>query len=346
VTQKKRKPGSKPAPSSSRPPSARTASARPAGGAKAGGANQSAAQKRLAAQRAMAAASGARAARRKRLLTYVVAPVVAVIVIVVIIVVVGTSSTSGSKVDHTPVAAPASLTTAITTIPESVFDAVGTGSGVQPPAAGTGTALTAGGLPRILYVGAEWCPYCAAERWAVTAALARFGTFTGLQTTYSKSDDVDPNTPTLSFAKAKYSSPLISASLDEIQDSNGNTVLTLPAADSTLFTGKGTGEGGGSFPYVNIGGKNTISGASYDPGLLKGKTYAEIAAAMADPTSAIGKAIDGTANYITASICSSMSSSTAPAVCASTGVSTAAKALGVTLPTPAASASSSSASGT
>src|SRR5690348_15801045 len=27
-------------------------------------------------------------------------------------------------------------------------------------------ALTADGKPRVLYVGAEYCPYCAAQRWA------------------------------------------------------------------------------------------------------------------------------------------------------------------------------------
>ena len=40
--------------------------------------------------------------------------------------------------------------------------------------------LTADGKPLVLYVGAEYCPYCAAERCAMVQALSRFGTFSNL----------------------------------------------------------------------------------------------------------------------------------------------------------------------
>ena len=46
-----------------------------------------------------------------------------------------------------------------------------------------------------------------------------------------------------------------------------------------------------------------IAGASYNPQLLAGKTWAQIAAALKTPSSPIAQAIDGTANYITAAIC-------------------------------------------
>jgi hypothetical protein len=46
-----------------------------------------------------------------------------------------------------------------------------------------------------------------------------------------------------------------------------------------------------------------ISGASYSPQVLQGKTQTQIAAALADPNSAIAWAVDGTANLITAAIC-------------------------------------------
>ena len=45
----------------------------------------------------------------------------------------------------------------------------------------TGAPLTSGGKPEMLYIGAEYCPYCAAERWAMIVALSRFGTFSGLR---------------------------------------------------------------------------------------------------------------------------------------------------------------------
>ena len=37
------------------------------------------------------------------------------------------------------------------------------------------TALTSNGKPEMLYIGAEFCPYCAASRWSMALALSRFG---------------------------------------------------------------------------------------------------------------------------------------------------------------------------
>ena len=49
-----------------------------------------------------------------------------------------------------------------------------------------------GKSPAMLYYGAEYCPYCAAERWAMTAALSRFGTWSELKITASSHTDVFP----------------------------------------------------------------------------------------------------------------------------------------------------------
>ena len=63
-------------------------------------------------------------------------------------------------------------------VPASVLAQVGIGaSSPQALKPVTGPALTSGGKPEMLYIGAEWCPYCAAERWAMAVALRRFGTF-------------------------------------------------------------------------------------------------------------------------------------------------------------------------
>ena len=55
------------------------------------------------------------------------------------------------------------------------------------------------GKPEVLYTGGEYCPFCGAERWALTAALSRFGTSTGLNLIHSSPTDVYPSTPMLSF---------------------------------------------------------------------------------------------------------------------------------------------------
>jgi hypothetical protein len=46
-----------------------------------------------------------------------------------------------------------------------------------------------------------------------------------------------------------------------------------------------------------------ISGSSYRPQVQHGKAQTQIAAALSDPNTAIAKAVDGTANLITAALC-------------------------------------------
>ena len=90
--------------------------------------------------------------------------------------------------------------------PLRVLEKVGAGSVTSPPSAISGTPLTAGGKPEMLYIGAEYCPYCAFERWGMIVALSRFGSFSGLSTVHSSSTDQFPNTPTWTFYKSSYTS--------------------------------------------------------------------------------------------------------------------------------------------
>ena len=46
-----------------------------------------------------------------------------------------------------------------------------------------------------------------------------------------------------------------------------------------------------------------MEGHLYDPTVLQGKSWSQIAAAMHDPTSPVAQGVLGSANYITAAIC-------------------------------------------
>ena len=97
-------------------------------------------------------------------------------------------------------------------VPASTLDAVGSPSSDVLPSRTSGNAAIgrgSDGKPLVTYVGAEYCPYCAAERWAVAVALSRFGTFSGLSGTHSSSSDVYPDTQTLSFYGSSYSSAYV-----------------------------------------------------------------------------------------------------------------------------------------
>ena len=194
----------------------------------------------------------------------------------------------------------------VTSVPASVTNKVGIGSVQNIPAAISDPALTADGKPEVLYIGAEYCPYCATERWAMVEALSRFGTFKDLSLTHSATADVFPDTPTFTFNGSTYTSPYITftpvETASNVPDGNGGyKPLDAPTqAQADLLTRLGDN---GSIPFIDVGGKYVISGATYDPQALQGKSASEIAAAMHDPTSDIAKGAVGSANMLTAMIC-------------------------------------------
>ena len=271
-------------------------------------------REKIAAQRA-----AARRAEQRRRILIASGSVVVVLAIVVAFVVIKLNSKTGS--DNSPNgptgAALASVASTVTSVPASALDTVADGSGsvTAKPTTISGPALTANGKPEVLYLGAEYCPYCAAERWAMIVALSRFGTFSGLATVHSAAAngagnaEPFPNTPTWTFVHAKYTSQYLTfSSVEEqtnIPDSANGTYTTLqtPTKAQVALVTKYDSASGGAIPFVDFGNKYLIAGASYDAGLLSGLSWATIASDLSNPNSPVAKAVDGTANYITAAIC-------------------------------------------
>ena len=243
--------------------------------------------------------------RRQRMLVVggVVVAVLAVVGVMIGIAVGGKSSKKVNAVVRSP-ASPA-VVKQMTTIPAADFATVGTGTVASPPSKITGDAYTVDGKPAMLYLGAEYCPYCAAERWAMVAALSRFGTFTNLSQTTSDANDVYPNTPTFSFYKSTYTSSYLTFQPVETETnqatSSGHQTLETPTATQAALANKYNSQG--SIPFIDFGNKFKIVGASYDPAVLAGKSMDEISAAVIDPTTAISKSVLGVANQMTAAIC-------------------------------------------
>jgi thiol-disulfide isomerase/thioredoxin len=290
------------------------------------------AQEKIAAQRAAAR----RAERRRQALIAggSVVVVVAIVVAFIVVKVAGNSSAKAGSANPSGTALPASVLANVTGVPASTLDAVGTGSTYKGAiqTISHGTPLTSGGKPEIVYVGAEYCPYCAAERWAMTAALSKFGTFSGLRGIHSSSTDTDPNTPTLTFYKSTYTSKYLVFSSTEAQTVTHATLQTPTALDTQLMSKYDvppyvpSAQYDGSFPFVDFGNKYVINGASFDPKVLAGKTWAQVAAALKDPSSPIAKAVDGATNLITAATCKITNERPAN-VCNSAGVTAASGAI-------------------
>ena len=246
--------------------------------------------------------------------------IIAVIVIAVGGALVFVFASGSKKADGTPFIkgrepAPAELVKTVTSIPESTWSKVGTGAVSALPKKLPGPPLlTADGKPRIVYLGAEFCPYCATERWAMVNALSRFGTFSNLNITTSAetaadgSPEVYPKTPTFSFYKSGYTSPYISFESVEEQDNSDNTLETPTAEQEGLSTKYDAppyvdASDAGAIPFIDFANQYMIDGASYDPQLLQNKTHDEVAKAMTDSSSDIAKGALGAANVITATIC-------------------------------------------
>jgi hypothetical protein len=57
----------------------------------------------------------------------------------------------------------------------------------------------------------------------------------------------------------------------------------------------------------------------YDPAVLKGMTWAQVASALHNPSSPVAQAVNGAANYMTAAICK-MTNNAPSTVCTSSAV--------------------------
>jgi hypothetical protein len=270
-------------------------------------------RERIAAQRA----AQRRASQRNRLLLAGGAIVVVVAVVLTFALLQGGNGSSGSAGGPAgPTgAALTRLTGQVTSVPAAALDQVGAGAATETPSVISGAPLTSGGKPEMLYVGAEYCPYCAAERWAMIVALSRFGTFSGLTTTRSAAvngagaAEVFPSTATWTFAKARYVSKYLTFTPVEeytnIPDKStgGYTPLTALTPAQEALLQKYDAANQGAIPFIDYGNKFLSVGATYDPGVLKGLTWSQIAADLHAPSSTVGQAALGAANYVTAAIC-------------------------------------------
>jgi thiol-disulfide isomerase/thioredoxin len=213
----------------------------------------------------------------------------------------------------------------ITGLPASELDGVGTGTANNLIKRVTGSPLTGpNGRPEVFYMGAEYCPYCAAERWPMIIALSRFGAFSGLKTTSSSSGDIYPNTPTFTFHGATYASQYIDFVPVEKLDRNQNPLESPTSAQQALVNQYDTS---GSIPFVDFGNRYAFSGSMYLPDVLSAMSWKAVADSLAQPTSPQAKAILGSANLITAAVCK-LTTDQPATVCSSSTIQNIEKTLG------------------
>ncbi|MBN1171516.1 MAG: DUF929 family protein [Micromonosporaceae bacterium] len=202
----------------------------------------------------------------------------------------------------------AKVVAAVTSVPAAVLDRVGKGDvAALPKALQDQPLLRDGDKPLVIFIGSESCPHCGTQRWAVAIALARFGTFSGLNTSPSG------GTPkVLSFHGATYTSSYLAFQGAEVATSAGQRLDKLTPQQEEIMSTYGSG----SVPFLDLGNQYIMIGSAYSASSFSGKSALDIAEALSDPASPITMAIGGGANALTTAICS-MTSQQPSEVCSS-----------------------------
>jgi hypothetical protein len=169
---------------------------------------------------------------------------------------------------------------------------------------GSGEPLLDGGKPLVFFMGAEWCPFCASERWALVEATSRFGKWSGLRELQSRSgQDFFPALSTYDLSRATYTSDYLSLRHKEVATVAGDPLQKLGSFEERLVDEDDTL---GSVPFLFASGspgRYTVE-LAYSPNLLVGQSFAslreDISAGASTPAV---EAIGGEADALTALIC-------------------------------------------
>jgi hypothetical protein len=158
-----------------------------------------------------------------------------------------------------------------------------------------------GGHPLTVFVGAQYCPYCASMRWPLVEALNRFGTLTDPERVSSKQGyEGFQSIATYDFSHTSYRSEYVTFSSAEIADVSGNPLQSLDDDQTDLVNHL---DPGGAIPFVFAAGSYTAV-LPFSPQLLAGHSFEEIAKETTSSSPGeIGRVINAEADALTAAIC-------------------------------------------
>ena len=203
----------------------------------------------------------------------------------------------------------------LTHIDANVSDAIGSGSVdtnvsqiLKASKSGTPVLKGPNGKPEIFYMGAEYCPYCAAQRWSMIIALSHFGTFSKPLTAIKSSED---NIMTYSFYQGSYTSNYIYFDPKEVQDNQQSpqNLQSLTSQETQLVTTYDappytSAQSANSYPFLDVANQYVSAGSYASPDLFMGSSsYDSIFSQIKNPTTDLSRGVLGAANYMTAEIC-------------------------------------------
>ncbi len=167
----------------------------------------------------------------------------------------------------------------------------------------TGPPYVSNGKPVVVYIGADYCPFCAIERWSMIIALSRFGNFSGLHYMTASEGDY----ATFTFKGSTYVSNFVVFQPFEQRDRNQVVQETVPSTYLTEFSG--------GYPFLNFGNQYLLTASLLGhPEILGTKNWTQIMTSIASGDD-VGRQISMAANAITALICKVTHDVPSAAVC-------------------------------
>ncbi len=166
--------------------------------------------------------------------------------------------------------------------------------------------LLSGTKPQILFISADYCPYCAATRWSLIIALMRFGNFTSLHYMSSSTADYSPGTPTFTFYNSSYSSAIINFNGIELANNILNSSGSYTPLDNLTKSQKGilnAYDYDKAIPFFDAANYSVCVGALSSPLTIQKLNWSTIIEQLKDPDSQVSQELIGAANVFTAQIC-------------------------------------------
>jgi hypothetical protein len=191
----------------------------------------------------------------------------------------------------------------LTGVSDTTLNLIANSTHVALPKSISGPPLNQSGLPEVLYIGGEYCPYCAAERWSLAIALSKFGNFSADNSSfigYMVSATGDQNLSTITFRNASFTSQYVSFVAVEAWDRNAQPFQTISPSEQLLFSQYNPTQ---VIPFIDIDNQYMINFAQPDTALLQHLSWEQIYSQLNNPSSPVAQSIDGAAATIISAIC-------------------------------------------
>ena len=211
-------------------------------------------------------------------------------------------------------------------ISSGISNRLGAGAVSGLPEIINASPLANGTKPEILYIGAEYCPFCAVTRWGMIIALMRFGSFSNLHYMLSNTTNEPelPGIPTFTFYNSTYTSKYISFVAVETETNTEKPLQQMTSSQSAIFSKYNPT---GDIPFIDFGNASIENGAPISPQILLGQGWNATLANLTHTNTSVSEAIVGSADVFTAQICR-ITDMTPASVCSQPYVNTILKSYG------------------